>query len=122
MTKLLQHTRRPDISFHRNGTIRITARVAHLLSLQPGDVINIMTDNGEFLLHASRPPHTIGRHQGQCYPTKKGSHNFCANSVRLCRALLDAAGIKSQRAAFIVGEPLECHDTTHVPIITKHPL
>ena len=41
MIKLLQRTRRPDITFCRNGRISITARVVRLLSLQPGDSINI---------------------------------------------------------------------------------
>lgn len=49
MIKLLEHTRRPDISFYRNGTIRIAARVSRMLSLSPGDVINIAVTEGEYL-------------------------------------------------------------------------
>ena len=41
MIKLLERTRRPDITFSRNGRISITARVVRLLSLQPGDSINV---------------------------------------------------------------------------------
>lgn len=122
MHKLLEHTRRPDISFSRNGIIRITARVAHILSLHPGDAINIAICNGEYLLHTTHLAGNIGRHQAQCHPTKKGSGNYCANSVRLCRALLDAVGVKADKAAYTIGQAFERDNTTYVPIITRHPL
>ena len=41
MIKLLEHTRKPDITFNRNGIIQITSRLARALSLCPGDAINI---------------------------------------------------------------------------------
>lgn len=123
MIKLLEHTRRPDISFSRKrGTIRITARVSRVLSLRPGDTINIALSNGEYLLHATHLTNNIGRHKAQCYPTKKGSENYCANSVRLCRSLLDSVGIKADKAAFMVGKAFERGNTTYVPIITLLPL
>lgn len=122
MIKLLEHTRRPDISFHRNGIIRITARLARALSLRPGDAINIAVNDGEYLLHATRLPSAIGRHLAQCHPTKKGSANYCAHSVRLCRALLDELGIDAAGASFMVGEPCSRGGVTYVPIITLHPL
>jgi len=122
MIKLLEHTRRPDISFSRNGTIRITARVARILSLRPGDAVNIAVSNGEYLLHVSHLSNNIGRFEAQCYPTKKGGNNFCANSVHLCRSLLDSVGIKADKAAFMVGEAYENGNKTYVPIIILHPL
>ena len=122
MIKLLQRTRRPDITFCRNGRISITARVVRLLSLQPGDSINIAFHLGECYLLASRHANSVGRHIAQCYPTKKDSHNYCANSVCLARLMLDNCGIHDQRASFMVGE-----ETTHdgdvcLPIIFKNPL
>ncbi len=122
MIKLLEHTRRPDISFSRKGTIRITARVARVLSLRPGDAINIAVCNGEYLLHATHFANNIGRHEAQCYPTKKGSENYSANSVRLCRALLDSVGVTADKVAYMVGEAFVRDNTTYVPIITRHPL
>lgn len=123
MIKLLEHTRRPDISFSRKrGTIRITAKVARVLALRPGDSINIAVSNGEYLLHAVPLVNNFGRHEAQCYPTKKGSHNYCANSVRLCRSLLDSVGIKADKVAYMVGEAFVRGNTTYVPIITLHPL
>lgn len=123
---LLPHTRRPDITFLRNGRIRITARLARILSLHPGDSINIARcDDGaghiEYLLHAF---HTNGRgrHQAQCYPTKKGSNNYCANSAHLCCTLLSALHISADKASFMVGESFTRGNTIYVPIVTKHPL
>ncbi len=123
MIKLLEHTRRPDISFSRKrGTIRITAKVARVLALRPGDSINIAVSNGEYLLHAVHLVNNFGRHEAQCYPTKKGSNNYCAYSVRLCRSLLDSVGIKADKVAYMVGEAFVRGNTTYVPIITLHPL
>lgn len=138
MKKLLEHTRRPDISFNRNGTIRITARVARILSLCPGDTINIAVSNGgnpdqpahgatrtspaEYLLYATHHVNNTGRHEAQCYPTKTGSKNFCANSVRLCRSLLDSVGVKADKASFMIGEAFERGDTTYLAIITRQSL
>lgn len=123
MKKLLEHNRRPDISFSRKrGTIRITARVARVLALRPGDVINIAVSNGEYLLYALHIANGIGRHEAQCYPTKKGSGNYCANSVRLCRSLLDSVGSSAEKVAFMVGQSFESDNITYIPIITLHPL
>lgn len=123
MIKLLEHNRRPDISFSRKrGTIRITARVARVLGLRPGDAINIAISNGEYYLHAVHVTNDIGRFEAQCWPTKKGSCNYSANSVRLCRSLLDSVGVKTDRVSYMVGQAFERDNTTYVPIITLHPL
>lgn len=120
MQRLLEHTRRHDLTFHRNGFIRITARVVRILQIQPGDSINIAITNGEYLLFASH--HTFGRHEAQCYPSKKGSGNFCANSIRLCRSLFSSIGITRDKVSFLTGEKIEDSGITYLPIITKHPL
>ena len=122
MIKLLEHNRRPDISFCRNGTIRIAARLARLLALRPGDAINIAVCDGEYLLHAIHLTGGIGRFEAQCRPTKRGSGNYCANCVRLCRSLLDSTGVSADKAAYMVGQAFERDSTTYVPIITLHPL
>lgn len=126
---LLDHTRRPDITFCRKrGIIRIAARVARALALTPGDSINIAVEcshncnHVEYLLYAIHHANSIGRHEAQCYPTKKGSGNYCTYSVRLCRSLLDSVGIKTEKAAYMVGEPIFKGGTTYLPIITLRPL
>lgn len=120
MLKLLQHTRRPDITFYRNGRINITAEVARALSLSPGDHINIAVSGREYLLFASRP--TLGRHEAQVHRTKRGSDNYATSSARLCRSLFDAIGFTGDRLACMVGESIEQEQTVYIPIITKQPL
>lgn len=122
MYKLLEHTRRPDISFCRDGTIRITSRVVRALSLRPGDSINIAVSEGEYLLHAVHHSAGIGRHIAQCFLSKRGGNNLCAQSVTLCRSLLDSAGIPDNRASFMVGQTIEREGVKYVPIITLHPI
>ena len=122
MIKLLENTRRPDITFCRNGRIYITARVSRILSLDPGDSINIAYDNGEYLLFAVRHPNCRGRHIAQCFATKKGSHNLSANSVQLCHSILLFANVNTDRASFMVGKAFERNNTTYLPIIIKCPL
>lgn len=123
MIKLLEHTRRPDISFYRNGTIRIAARVARILSLRPGDAVNIAVTDGEYLLYAVRYQNTNYRYEAQCYRSKRGGgENYCANSVRLCRALFNSVGVKSARVSYMAGEAVDKNGVKYVPIITLHPL
>ena len=122
MIKLLAQTRRPDITFCRNGRIFITASVVRTLGLCPGDSINIAFHEEECLLFASQHHHGIGRHVAQCYQTKTGSRNFCANSVALCRAMLKACNVNAPRAAFFVGQAITHLDRTYLPIIYKMPL
>lgn len=120
MRSLLQNTRKPDITFNRDGRIFITARIARILSLCPGDAINIALLNDEYLLYATH--NIVGRHEAQCYPTKKGSHNFCVNSIKLSRALLDICGIQKERVSFIMGEGIVIEGCVYCPIVTKKPL
>lgn len=122
--KLLENNRRPDISFHRNGTIRIAARLARILSLRPGDALNIAVTNGEYLLYAVRYQNAnYHRYEAQCYRSKRsGGENYCANSVRLCRSLFNSVGISSDRVSFMSGEAIERNGVKYVPIITLYPL
>lgn len=121
MFNLLPRTRRPDITFIRDGRILITANLARALCLNHGDSINISCRNGEFFLYASSKSNAIGRHDAMCRRTKKNSNNFCANSIRLARAILDAVGINGNRAAFPVGEAFFENNIKYIPIITRKP-
>ncbi|GEM_PF-957903 len=121
MKQLISTTRRPDITFCRDGRIHITAAVAAALQLQPGDSINVYADDGEFYVFAV-PNAGHGRFHARIYPTKQGCRNFRANSARLARRLLDACGISAHYAAFATGNPICLFGRTYIPIITKHPL
>lgn len=125
MHSLINNTRKPDITFCRDGRILICARISRILGLSSGDSINIALKTSplaktEYLLFAKR--NSVGRHEAQCYPTKQGSHNFCANSVRLARAMLDACKINSFKASFMAGSPIIVNNITYIPIITARPL
>lgn len=123
MKKILEHARRADISFSRNGRILITARVARMLNLTTGDCINIIVDDGEYLLFAVHVAGVCGRFEARCYPTcKHRSLNYAANSVRLCHAMLALAPGNPQRVGFILGHPSGSAGDIRIPIITKYPL
>ncbi len=114
MITLLERTRRPDITFCLGGRISITARVARILALQPGDSINVAFHLGECYLFATRHNNAVGRHIAQCYPTKKGSRNYCANSV-----MLDNCHLHHYRASFMVGKEEMRNGEVYLPIIYK---
>lgn len=122
MYKLLEHTRRPDITFNRNGSISITARLARMLSLRPGDSINIAVSGGEYLLHAVHHDNDIGQYIARCFHSKRGGHDFRCQCVALCRSLFASVGITTNRAAFMVGQKIERAGIVYVPIITIRPL
>lgn len=118
MEKILSTTRRPDITFYATGEIYITARVARTLQLTGESCINVAKDKGEYLLFAEHYDGMIGNHTGRCYPVNAGSRYFRANSVRLCRAMLEACGV-SGRAALMCGETINVSGKTCLPIITR---
>lgn len=120
MIRLLQQTRRHDITFHPSGRIDITARVAHAIGLQAGDVVNIATDNREYYLFVSRRAgDTVGRHEARCMPTKHGSHYRCY-SKRLAdriRLITHATGT----AYIFAGEPATIDARPAITLIIRPP-
>lgn len=94
--------RKPDISFFENGRIDISARVANMLLLAEGDIVDIAFHQGEYHLYVShRNP--IACYDARVRPTKKRSRNFRCNSARLARYMLCAAG-ETLSARLPVGE------------------
>ena len=118
MEKIIPTTRRPDVTFHSSGEIYITARVARILNLSKDSCINVAVDKGEYLLVTENYGSRIGNHAGRCYPVNAGGRYLRANSVRLCKAVLDACGV-SGRAALMCGESVEINGKVYLPIITK---
>lgn len=83
------YSRKPDVSFYKNGRIDITARVARAIGIADGDVLDVAYDGGEFYMFVrAKAGECVGRHEAQCWPTKKGSHNYRAHSKRLCTAIM----------------------------------
>lgn len=116
---ILGSTRRAEITFFRSGRIDITSRVARAIDLQPGDVIDIFQDGGEFYLHvALKASAALGRHQARCHPTKPGSHHYRAWSRTLARAVLALCG-SPRFAPLAAGEPVIIQNYLAIPLITR---
>lgn len=127
---ILGHTRRPDITFHSSGKIDITSRIVNSLGINQGDVIDIMTANGEFYLYVSvRAADICGRHEAQCYPSKRGGRHFRTYCRRLCYAILSqhpahisdlSHDNRPFRLSFAAGEVIELNGHKAITIITRN--
>jgi len=129
MTSLLPNSRRPDVIFHPNGRIDITARIAKVLQLQNGDVIDVAVSYDEYLLYVRlRAAECVGRYEATVHPTNKGKHdsnNFRAYSHRLYTSIKQVSRVSDNRpirlpagSAVILGP----NGSTAVHLITRHPL
>lgn len=126
MTNLLGNTRKPDITFYKNGRIDITARVAKALELSEGDVIDVAMERHEYLLYIKyHHDNVVGRHEAQCRETKRGlrkCNNIRTYSKRLTDAILQASGT-DLIARLPVGAVVQLESgITAIPIITRNPL
>lgn len=119
MESILGNTRKADIAFYSSGRIDITSHIAKQLHLSRGDVLDIMSENGELYLYVRYRSPTGGRHEACVFPSNRQGKHFRASSKRLCSAILDVSGV-TDKARLCVGEPKEsqCHGTL-LPIITK---
>lgn len=122
MDLIIDNPRRPDIRFCRSGLIRITAPLVRTLGLRPGDPLLVSVSDGEYLLHTHRRRIGGARFEAQCYPSKQGGRNFCAHSVRLCRAIFSALSLGEDvdYAAFITGQKIILDENIFVPVITSN--
>lgn len=107
MKSILGNTRRTDIAFHDDGRIDISARVSKILSLQKGDVVDVLEDDGELYLYVRFHGHVIGRHEAACFPTHPNSRHFRAWSRRLSRHIIRASGSTLDKVKLGVGTPCE---------------
>lgn len=127
---ILGNTRRADISFYSSGKIDITSRIANALGMVDGDVIDIMMWKGEFYLYVSVHASDIcGRHEAQCFPSKRGGRHFRTWCRRLCSAIISECGSTvpdalprkvTSRASLAAGEVVEIHGRKAIAIITRN--
>lgn len=109
MDSILKHTRKADIVFYHAGKIEVKRRLARIIGLRQGDVLNLKTDGCRIYLYlSSMAVWSNGAHEAVCAPTNKGGRHFRAHSVALSRAATELAGIKagSDRVGFYAGEPM----------------
>lgn len=122
MINLLPTSRKHDISFHPSGRIDISANVARRLALAPGDVIGIAAESGECYIYVRlRAGRYAGRHEGRVWPTSGGRGSFRAQSKKLARAFLAAAGARGPLRC-PCGAALTRDNTTYITIIYNCPL
>ncbi len=122
METILGNTRRPDITFYQNGRIDITSRIAKMLNLSNGDVIDVAMHNGEFMLYIRlRNSQVIGNHEARCYASKKNSRNFRTYSKKLSKVIL--AECNANKACLASGMAIEVEPLgTAIPLITRNNL
>ena len=122
MHSILTNTRRPDVTFYPNGRIDITARIANMLDLHQGDVID-RADNGrhEYLLYIRyRGDKLVGKHEAVCRQSKRRSRNFRAYSKRICSFMFRFTDRKNEPYRVPAGEVLTYKDYGKmVPLITR---
>lgn len=119
MTSILPNSRRPDLTVNISGRIDITARVARLLNLQPGDVIDVSVSGPEYYLYVRHlASEIVGRHEGKCFATRPtGRGSLRTWSVRLAKALRAASGSRELIVRFPCGDPVIIDNKIHIPII-----
>ena len=122
MESILGNTRKPDLSFFRDGHIDITARVAKGINIEEGDVIDILKDNRELYLYVkTKNKDVVGLHTGRCRSTKPkmGCRNFRVNCKQLCDAIFEICG-NPEGVQLAAGESFEMPNVgLVVPLITR---
>lgn len=123
MKSVLGNTRKPDLIFHKNGRINVSARVARLLNITHGDIVDIMELTEEYYLYVrGRAPH-VGRHEGMAYRSNKRGNHFIVSSRRLCDFILRLCR-ESDEVRLCCGELclLRPEGKQALPIITRFKL
>lgn len=119
MESILVNSRKPDVTFYRDGRIDITSRVAKILQLHEGDVVDIGVHQGEYYLYVrNRFTNIVGKHEAQCFASKKNSCNFRAYSKKICSAILQLS--QASKARIPAGEVVELPEVGRtVPLIIR---
>ena len=128
MTSLITNSRKPDITFYPNGRIDIKARIAKLLSLGDGDVINVAKHNREYLLYVRQKKNEIvGQYEGTVHVSKKGkfsTHNMRTYSLQLTNAMYKEVGMEITTPLRLPAGDVTAVDGIGIaiPLITRCPL
>lgn len=108
MLSILRHTRKPDIVFYKTGRIEVARRLARILGIRKGDVLNLIQENDRYYLYlSSLAVWSNGTHEAACAPSAPGSRHFRAHSVALARAAARWAGAEGcAKVGAYAGDPL----------------
>lgn len=105
MISILGNTRKADIIFYSSGQIDITARVAKLLALQHGDVVDVMCGGDEYYLYVKHRIPTVGRHEGMVFRSNIKGNHYRLWSKKLCSAILRECKV-TDKVKLCVGTPV----------------
>ena len=108
MLPILTHSRKPDITFYNNGRIEVSRRLARILGIRKGDVLNLMQENNRHYLYlSSLAVWSNGSHEAACSPSAPGSRHFRAHSVALARAAARVAAAEGcAKVGAYAGDPM----------------
>lgn len=122
MESLLSHSRKPDITFHRNGRIDISARIAHKLSLAKGDVIDVTVAENELMLFVKyKGTERIGRHEATVYPTSAGRGTFRTWSKAFVNSMMRIAQVSQADSLKLpCGKEVVRGEHIYIPIIFRN--
>lgn len=121
---ILGPRRRPDITFHSDGRIDITARISRALDISPGDAIDILALDGEYFLCASShdPAAPLSpRFIAVCRPTKPRSRHFRTWCRPLARAVIDITLPGASAASLAAGDTTIICGQKAIHLITRSP-
>ena len=119
MESIMDQYRKPDVTFNKSGRIEITAKVANILNLLPGDCIDVgIVNNIDYYLYVRRRNNNKlpFRFSARVYPTKKNTRSYRANCVELCRKILKMFHADSKFSPQL-GSPILLEGDTAIPII-----
>lgn len=124
LKSVLGRTRRSDVSFSRNGRIELSSRVARLLSLHTGDVIDVMKDDitGDCYLYRKCRSLEGMRHEAQVYRTNSCGQHFRTYSRRLCREVLRTMGFQGEKMRLPTGGEVMTMDGHEVLPLINNPI
>lgn len=114
--------------FYQSGRIDIKARVSKQLSLCEGDVIDVASHKGEYLLYVRhRRCDIVGSHEATVHASNKyrrTSNNLRTYSKQLTNAVYEIAGCdKASPLRLPAGEPVNIEGIgIAIPLITRNPL
>ncbi len=121
---ILGHTRRPDITFSRQGKVELSARLSRLLNLMPHDVVDILQDDrtGDCYVYCKHRSNGT-RHDAQVFPTNRYGNHFRLHSKKLCRAVFARFPYhKGNKLSMPVAEALQNIDGHEAVLIINLPL
>ncbi len=119
MQSLLGNSRKHDIVFFYSGRIDISARIAHLLNINQGEVLDIMHHNGEFFLYVKHRNPVFGKHQAVVKFSNKYGKHCRVYSKKIARSFFYNSADKTAYVRFSVGEPVLQDNKIFLPIIKK---